>query len=97
MPKEFATLSTYPSTGLHYNHLEKTRFRDPQDPAFRAILAELLRWSKPINQVVKPHAANGPGPKAKLPSRIGKSRLRQLNLVASKKCIYDMLTTPEFC
>lgn len=81
---------TYQSTGLHYNHSEMTRFRDAQDPAFKAILAELSRWSKPIYQGVKPRGANGPGSEANSPSRVGESRLRLLDLVR-----YDMLTPPK--
>ncbi|MCJ1386506.1 hypothetical protein MMC17_009632 [Xylographa soralifera] len=94
VPKESAALSTYQSTGLHYNHSEMTRFKDAQDPAFIAISAELLRWSKPIYQVVKPRAANGPRSEAKSLSRIGFRRIAQiLDLPGNEDAESDMVLT----
>ena len=48
VPKEAAALVTYQSTGLGYNHTEMTKFKDAKDPAFLAVSAELVRWSKSL-------------------------------------------------
>lgn len=45
VPKESATLRGYPSSGLHFNHSDMTRLDDPDGAAFKALIAQLTRWT----------------------------------------------------
>lgn len=53
VPKGSATLDRYTSIGIHANHMDMTKFLSDQDPDYRNVLSELLRFIQPLEQQPK--------------------------------------------
>lgn len=51
--KHSASLAGYQATGLHYNHMDMTRFSDSSEAGFLAVTADLLRWTKRFQSPVR--------------------------------------------
>jgi len=53
-----AILPSYPSISIHRDHIGMTQFRDLEDPGYKAVSGELLRWAKGLNQTVLAPSVN---------------------------------------
>jgi len=56
-------LSAYPNRGIHANHMDITRYSDPQDAGYRAVSDQLWLWVNDIETEIEEDEKRGRPPK----------------------------------
>jgi hypothetical protein len=80
VPMHSAILLSYTAIGIHANHSDMTKFRNPKDSGYESAMNELWRWSKDLSATTLLSGkaiSYGEGGNSRMPRRKGEQTVVQ--------------------